>query len=141
MCIAANCAALRATPTAAIKTKTKWRTGALACPALPLDSAPSEVQTSNAGAGNNNTASNNPATTAPTTVATSAVARRGSLDSLRSLGMTQNTNANANKTAAHNPRSATNAVQSLLGHGLNVIPASDGFRDRSSAGACRGNST
>src|ERR1700752_2112791 len=85
-------------------------TGRIACP--PLDSVPSAANTIIAGNGSSSTASNNPAPSAAATIAIAAASR--DFNAIQ-------TSAIAKTIAATAPRSETNAIQSLLGHGLNVM--------------------
>src|SRR5436190_1969925 len=104
-----------------------WRRGA----SSGHDSAPSAVQTMNAGIARSSTASNRPATSAPVIVASNAARSRPSFD----LRKNRARNASARSAAAIGPRSETAAIQSLLGHGLNVMPGSESFIEGSLFGA------
>src|SRR3954449_13524705 len=108
--------------------------------------APIAANTISDGSASSSTASNRPATTAAASNASSVA---DASPSSASTHVRNRANADVNTTrsarprsvAATGPRSDRNAIQSLLGHGLNVIPGSDGSSDLSPAFTCRGYST
>src|SRR5579872_1975507 len=146
--MASSCAALRAAPAAQITTMATYATmyvwrRAPSPAASSSYSAPIAVHTSNEGNGRISTASNIPATTAAASVARSAAASRASLGSgaptmRRSAETAMAITMAIQRMAVTKPRSDTIAIQSLLGHGLNVIPGTDGFIDGSLRGTNRG---
>src|SRR5688572_29720217 len=108
------------------------------------ESVPTIAHTNRLGIAIRSTASNAPTIDAITTVAASATAARRSrsCDAARARTHAPTRSpiiAITYSRTAGNPRSATSAIQSLLGHGFDVIPSS--FSDGSLRDANRGYST
>src|SRR5205823_5236089 len=133
--IAATCIVLRpiasAPRTTRITGANSWTPVAIVrLPSTGGTSAPANSQKNNVGTAISSTASNRPTTIVAVIVPMSINA---AVDRSRSISLaprrrspidlsTNAINASARQAVARNPRSAMNATQSLLGHGLSVVP-------------------